>query len=74
VMALVNDIIDARLTVEINTKAYAEHGRFFPAARWLKPIVDAGLTVVVNSDAHRPELIDASRAEGLALLNSLKKE
>ena len=72
VMALVNDIIDANLVVEINTKARVEHGRFFPDARWLKPIVDAGLTVVVNSDAHQPHLINASRDEAFEMLESLK--
>ncbi len=54
--------------VELNTKAYHEHGRFFPSAALLPELVAAGVPVVVNSDAHYPDRICAGRAEGLRAL------
>ncbi|MDE5687294.1 MAG: histidinol-phosphatase [Paramuribaculum sp.] len=72
--ALVDDatdhIIAAGLTVEINTKARADHSRFFPAPRHWRRLAQSGATILVNSDAHYPELIDASRAEALQMLES----
>ena len=71
--ALVSDLVDriishnARhperpLTVEINTKAYADHsGRLFPHPRHWGRLIEAGVPLIVNSDAHVPALIDASR-------------
>lgn len=84
---LVDLIIDRRVAVEVNTKIYAKTapsdavghpagapagtGRFFPAERHLARLKAAGIPILVNSDAHVPALIDASRAEALALLASL---
>ena len=57
------------LTVEINTKAYADHNcRIFPSERLVKVLKEAGVPMIVNSDAHVPALIDASRPYGLSLL------
>ena len=72
--ALVNDLIDhvieSGVTVEINTKAYADHqGRLFPARRHIPRLLAAGVPVIVNSDAHVPALINASRNIGLDLLH-----
>ncbi|MDR1757079.1 MAG: histidinol-phosphatase [Culturomica sp.] len=56
------------IMVEINTKAYLTKGCFFPDRSlfgWLKELE---LPVVVNSDAHRPELVDAGRREALKAL------
>lgn len=73
--ALCDQLIDAiaasGITVELNTKAYRDHHRFFPCERHLSKIVARGVPVVVNSDAHVPALIDASRAEAFALLDKL---
>lgn len=74
--ALADDLADciiARgLTVELNTKAYADHNRrIFPSRRLLKRLLDAGVTILVNSDAHRPALIDASRAEAFDIISQL---
>lgn len=60
-----------RLTIELNTKARAEHGRFFPSEGALGRLLEAGVTVLVNSDAHRPECINASRAEAIQLIEKL---
>ena len=58
-----------QLTVEINTKHYREHGCIFPAERHVERLLKAGVPMVVNSDAHVPALIDASRAYGLSLIS-----
>lgn len=78
--ALVSDLVDriishnARhperpLTVEINTKAYADHsGRLFPHPRHWGRLAEAGVPLIVNSDAHVPALIDASREMAFSML------
>ncbi|MFG6386444.1 MAG: histidinol-phosphatase [Muribaculaceae bacterium] len=66
----ITHIIESGVIVEINTKAYVEHGRFFPNPRYWKRLADAGVTLVVNSDAHYPDRIDASRAEAFAILKT----
>lgn len=58
------------LTVEINTKAYADHHRIFPAERHVRTLLEAGVPLIVNSDAHVPALIDASRSYGLSLIGN----
>lgn len=68
------ELISARkLTIELNTKARAEHGRFFPSESALARLLEAGVTVLVNSDAHRPECINASRDEALRLVENLTR-
>ena len=64
-------IIASGVAVEINTKHYGSDGIFYPAPRLWRRLRDAGVTIVVNSDAHDPHAIDASRAEAFSLLNSL---
>ena len=72
---LIDDYIDAivasGVVVEINTKAYAGHGRFFPGERYFPRLKKAGVTLVVNSDVHVPALMDASRAEAFSMLDSV---
>lgn len=68
---LVERVIGSGVTVELNTKARREHGRFFPSERLLKRLVQARVPIIVNSDAHVPALIDASRDEAFVLLDSL---
>ena len=67
---LIDAIIGAGIAVEINTKARREHHRFFPDPRYWKRLVEAGVTILVNSDAHHIDLIDASRPEALSMLAS----
>lgn len=67
---LIDMIVERNLTIELNTKARSEHGRFFPGERWLRPLIDAGITILVNSDAHYPDRINASRAEAMEILKS----
>lgn len=68
---LTDTIIKSGVAVEINTKAFAEHNRFFPSPTLWKRLKDAGVTILVNSDAHYPERINASRAEALAMLKAI---
>lgn len=66
------ELIGSRgLTIELNTKARAEHGRFFPSEGALARLLEEGVKVLVNSDAHRPECINASRDEALAIVDKL---
>ena len=73
--ALVDDmirlIIDRKPIVEINTKAKAVHGRIFPSERYLPRLIEAGVPLIVNSDAHVPALIDASRDYAFSIIDSL---
>lgn len=70
---LATELIDAvasrGITVEINTKAYNDSGRMFPSERLLKRVQSKDIAIVVNSDAHFAELIDAGREEGLRRIN-----
>ncbi|MDE5785862.1 MAG: histidinol-phosphatase HisJ family protein [Duncaniella sp.] len=63
-------LADKDIFVEINTKAFAQRNRFFPAERCWKQLADRGLKFVVNSDAHFTDLIDASRDEALRRLSA----
>ncbi len=72
VNGLIDMIKDRGLVVELNTKARDRHGRFFPGERYLPRLVEAGIVMPVNSDAHQPDLIDAGRAEALQILKNLR--
>lgn len=68
---LTESIIASGVIVEINTKAFVEHDRLFPNPRHLKHLVEAGVPIIVNSDAHVPALIDASRDVAFSIIDSL---
>lgn len=70
----IEHIIESGITVEINTKALADHRRFFPVARYWKRLMSANVPLVINSDAHYPELINAGRNEALELINRIKHD
>ncbi|MDM8269751.1 histidinol-phosphatase [Barnesiella viscericola] len=69
---LVNDYLEAiasrHLLVEVNTKAFATRGRFFPNEDYFEQMHRLGIRVVVNSDAHYPAKINAGRPEALHAL------
>ena len=69
--SLIEMIVERGIVVELNTKAFRDHFRFFPGARYLPRLVDAGVTILVNSAAHYPDRIDASRREALQKLERL---
>lgn len=72
---LADDLIDAiiakGLIVEINTKAWREHKQLFPSQRHWRRLLKANVPIVVNSDAHYPKFIDASRREVMHALSYL---
>lgn len=73
--AIVNDyieqIVESGLIVEINTKAREEHGRFFPGERYWQRLIDSGVQLMINSDAHYAARVNASRDEAFQLLENL---
>ena len=54
--------------VEINSKAYHLYGTFFPNECYFPLLKELGIRVMVNSDAHYPEKINAGRLEALKAL------
>ena len=82
-MALVEDVVnhsrDAGLIIEINTKSLSDKNRFFPS-RPLWPVIEKSFNapmanllnsrVLVNSDAHYPDKVDAGRREALAIFRA----
>ncbi len=61
-------IAEKNIMVEINTKAYEAKGCFFPDVRHFTYLRELKIPVLVNSDAHRPNLINAGRPEALKAL------
>lgn len=68
----INEMIDVikskNIIVELNTKAMEAFGRMFPNQRYLSRIVQENIPIVINSDAHYPHLINASRNNAFELL------
>lgn len=62
------------LAIEINTKAYNEKGRFFPALMWWRKLKELGIVPIINSDAHYPDKILAGRDEAYKLLKEISYE
>lgn len=56
--------------VEINTKAYDSLGTFYPNSHYWELMKEYQIKVLVNSDAHYPERINAGRMEALRLLQA----
>ncbi len=74
--ALIDDVINhassSGLIIEINTKSYNSTQRFFPALQWWPKLIRSGATIVINSDAHYPDKVNAGRPEALRILEQLK--
>lgn len=58
-----NDVI-----VEINTKAVLRNGMIYPGKEYFKWIKELDIPIVMNSDAHRPELLTDGFEEVAAML------
>lgn len=73
--ALVDDVVEhvkgTDVVVEVNTKAFADKGRFFPAERWWGKLIDAGIRLAVDSDAHYASKVSAGRSEAFSRLENL---
>lgn len=68
VRELFDNVMDHHLIVEVNTKAYGQCRRFFPASKWFSLLKQYHAPVLVNSDCHVPALLNAGREEALQLL------
>lgn len=68
---IIEAIAQSGIIAEINTKALADHRRFFPGRRFWPQVIAAGIPLIVNSDAHYPALINAGRPKALELLRTL---
>lgn len=68
VQMLIDAVVASGVIVEINTKAWADHRRLFPSERYIRRLKSAGVPMIVNSDAHLPSLINASRAYAFTLI------
>ena len=71
----IEEVIDlakrSRVTVEINTKAYRDKGRFFPHERWWPQLKASTSPIIFNSDAHYPDRVTAGLSEARTLFHSL---
>ena len=74
VTELIDAIIAKKLTIEINTKAWDKHNRFFPHTRYWKRLIDAQVPIIINSAAHYPHLINANRSEAISLLKEIQQK
>lgn len=66
-------IIESGVAVELNTKIYNKNGRLFPNRNILNRLTDAGVTIVVNSDAHYADRLNAGRDEAFAILEAASR-
>lgn len=74
-VSLVEDVIshakDSGVVVEINTKAFADRGRFYPDVRWWRKMLESKLPLAIDSDAHYASKVTASRDEAFRRLDTL---
>ncbi|MDE6771987.1 MAG: PHP domain-containing protein [Muribaculaceae bacterium] len=74
--ALVDDVVShvkgSGVVVEINTKAFENKGRFFPAEKWWGKLLEAGLPLAVDSDVHYASKVASGRDEAFRRLDRLK--
>lgn len=61
-------ILSSDVITEINTKALNQNNRLFPSPRFSQRLIDARVPLMVNSDAHYPDRINAGRDEAFSLL------
>lgn len=73
--ALVDDVIShvkgTDVVIEINTKAYADKSRFFPAEKWWRKIIAAEIPLAIDSDAHYASKVAAGREEAFSRLSGV---
>ncbi len=67
----IREIEKSGVTIEINTKAKETFGRFFPNELYWPQLVEARVPIVVNSDAHYADRLNASRGAALQRLAEL---
>ncbi|MCH5346142.1 MAG: histidinol-phosphatase, partial [Muribaculaceae bacterium] len=68
---LIDCIAAAGIVAEINTKAIDKRGRFFPDASLWPALRRAGIPLVVNSDVHYTNLVNAGRDRAFEILEGI---
>lgn len=68
---LLTNIMDHHLVIEINTKQWEKHARFFPDQKYFALLKRYHAPVIVSSDAHYPALLNAGRDEALRLYRDI---
>lgn len=71
---IIDAIVASGVVVEINTKSWKEFNQLFPSQRHWKRLIDAGVQMIVNSDAHYTDRINASRPEVIKAIKYLKQK
>lgn len=71
IMEYLSLISEKGIMAEINTKAYAKKGYLFPNVKQLGLLKQFNIPVLINSDAHLPELVNDSRVLALELIKSV---
>lgn len=75
-ISLVDDVIEGArstgLIVEVNTKALEDRKRIFPSESLLPRVIEAGVPLMVNSDAHWPGKVNLGRDYALNLIEEIK--
>lgn len=71
---IIQHIAEKNYIVEINTKAYELHNRFFPNVQWWPYLLEKKIPVIFNSDAHYPEKINLSREIAMKEWKKMKKK
>lgn len=71
VVRMIDCIASADIAAEINTKAIDTRGRFFPDSSLFHAMKRAGITILVNSDVHFSNLVNAGRDKAFAILDNL---
>lgn len=76
--ALVDDVVGhvkgSGVVVEVNTKAFEEKGRFFPSEKWWGKLVEAGIPLAIDSDAHYAAKVTSGREEAYRRLERLTQK
>jgi histidinol-phosphatase (PHP family) len=68
----IEGIAESGIAVEVSTAGLRKHAReIYPAPAFLAMCVEAGASVALSSDAHRPQDVGADYAQALELLESV---
>ena len=63
--------IQSGKAIEINTKHFKKYGRFFPHPRYWRKIIDAGIDMPINSDAHYADKVEDGIREAEQLMKTM---
>ena len=64
-------IMDIHYFIEINTKAFEAHHRFFPDYSFWNLLKKYDAPILFNTDVHFPHLVESGRQQAIELYNKL---